>query len=220
MNRPEAVLFDLDGTLADTARDLAFALNEVLQSQGHAPLPFDAIRPWVSKGAPGLIKLGFKISPDASDYEPLRQRLLTVYERNICRQTSLFEPLTECLSWFQEQHIPWGIITNKPGYLTTQLLPKLNLDYPPKVVYSGDTFAVKKPHPEPLLNAAKALQIAPEKCWYVGDDRRDMEAARGANMVAVAALWGYIPDNEDSRLWPSDLAYGTPDAFYQALRQL
>ncbi|WMS87227.1 HAD-IA family hydrolase [Pleionea litopenaei] len=218
--KPKAVLFDLDGTLADTGPDLAFALNELLIAQGRSALSYDTIRPWVSKGAPGLLKLGFSIDESHSDYRPLRERFLTLYQRNICRHTRIFEPLNDFLAEIHRVNICWGIITNKPAFLTDLLLPKLEFHCPPAVVFSGDTFSEKKPHPMPLLEASKQLEIAPEDCFYVGDDERDMIAAKAAGMTAIAALWGYIPEQEDPSKWAFDSAFTSPDAFYNAVKEL
>lgn len=204
MKQPEAVLFDLDGTFADTAQDLAFALNEVLTSQGNERLTFDAIRPYVSKGAPGLIKLGFGLTPDDNHYEVLRQRLLTIYERNICRRTVLFEGIENTISLLESASIPWGIVTNKPEFLTTPLMQQLDMDKRASVVISGDTFEHKKPHPRPLLEACRHISVAPESSWYVGDDKRDIDAAKAANMLSFAALWGYYPSNENPQDWQAD----------------
>jgi phosphoglycolate phosphatase len=201
----KAVLFDLDGTFADTAPDLAFALNEVLASQGKPPLPYDIIRPWVSKGAPGLIKLGFNLTTSDRDYHPLRERFLAVYQRRICKDTRLFPGIAEFIDRLDSLTIPWGIITNKPEFLTTPLLRALQLAHRSHVSYSGDSFIEKKPHPLPLLKAAETIHVNPADCLYIGDDERDMIAARAAGMIPVAALWGYIPQGEDPMSWDADL---------------
>jgi phosphoglycolate phosphatase len=201
----KAVLFDLDGTFADTAPDLAFALNEVLGSQGKPGLPYDTIRPYVSKGAPGLIKLGFGLTAEDADYDPIRERLLAIYQRRICKDTKLFPGIAEFIDALDKQQIPWGIITNKPEFLTTPLMRELKLDTRSHVTYSGDTFDEKKPHPLPLLKAAEAIKQKPEDCLYIGDDERDMIAARAAGMIPVAALWGYIPESEKPENWDADL---------------
>ncbi|MEE4244512.1 MAG: HAD-IA family hydrolase [Kangiellaceae bacterium] len=201
----KAVLFDLDGTLADTAPDLAHALNELLTSQGKSPLPFETIRPYVSKGALGLIKLGFNIDENHQDYPRLRERYLAIYERAIYRDTKLFAGLEQLLNWCENNQIPWGIITNKPENLTRLLLSKMQLSERSSVTFCGDTFEFKKPHPYPLTEAAKSLKVVPEECIYVGDDERDMLAAKAAGITAVAANWGYIPPGDDSANWPADI---------------
>ena len=213
LTQPSAVLFDLDGTLADTAQDLADALNQVLISQGKQPLEFADIRPWVSKGAPGLLKLGFHISPEEPLYELLRERLLNIYQLNICRKTRLFTELDRALITLENNSVPWGIVTNKPAFLTDHLMTKISIPNSPSVVISGDTFEQKKPHPKPLLEAAKSLGLEAQNIWYVGDDRRDMEAATAAQMVPIAALWGYIPTDDDPADWPAEHYSQTSEDF-------
>ncbi len=213
----KAVLFDLDGTFADTAPDLAFALNEVLTEQGKAKLPFDAIRPFVSKGAPGLIKLGFGLTPKDNAYHPVRERLLEIYQNNICKETQLFPGIAEFIDTLDKHQIPWGIITNKPEFLTTPLMHELKLNTRSHVTYSGDTFEEKKPHPLPLLKAAEAINQKPEDCLYIGDDERDVIAARAAGMIPVAALWGYIPESENPEAWDANYNLATSEQLLELL---
>ncbi|NVJ61285.1 MAG: HAD-IA family hydrolase [Gammaproteobacteria bacterium] len=220
LTRPASVLFDLDGTLADTALDLGEALNNLLSSQGKATLAFSDIRPLVSKGAPGLLKLGFDLDPGDPFYEQLRERLLHIYQMNICRKTCLFDGLEKSLTILEQHSIPWGIVTNKPGFLTDYLLTKLKLPNRPSVVVSGDTFEQKKPHPMPLLEAVKKIGVDANKTWYVGDDRRDMEAAKAATMPAIAALWGYIPEDDDPKSWPADYYCKTSESFLKLIESV
>ena len=166
MPQIKAVLFDLDGTLADTAQDLAYALNQVLIEQGQSPLPFETIRPVVSHGGIALIKLGFKLSPEDERFDPLRQRLLSIYENNICQKTVLFPQIQEILNDLTLNEIKWGIVTNKPGWLTYPLLDAMKITPAPETVVCGDTLEQRKPHPAPLLHACKEMNLLPEQCIY------------------------------------------------------
>ncbi len=213
----DAVLFDLDGTFADTALDLGFALNQVLLSQGKASLPLSTIRPFVSKGAPGLIALGFGIDANHPEYETLRTRLLTLYQRRLVKDTQLFSGIAELITRLEAEGTPWGIITNKPDFLTQPLMKQLQLETRASVIFSGDTFAEKKPHPLPLLNAAKTLNLDPSGCVYIGDDERDIIAANAANMYSIAALWGYIVPGENPKNWPAKLSLKHSEELLDAL---
>lgn len=198
-----AVLFDLDGTLLDTAPDLVSALNTVRVEQGREPLPFDLARTQVSHGSSGLIRLGF---PDLSGdpLETLRLRLLEVYSQHLAVGTRLFEGCQQVLDHLAGLDIPWGIVTNKPGFLTQPLLVKLNLQQQAACVVSGDTLPQRKPHPAPLLLAASQLEIAPGHCLYVGDAQRDVQSARAAGMPVLVARYGYLGPADDPQSWEPD----------------
>lgn len=215
--KPKAVLFDLDGTFADTAPDLAYALNTLLQQQGMQSLSYNDIRPYVSKGAPGLIQLGFGISTNDENYESLRQQLLDIYAANLCLHTRLFDGINTIIEYCESQSLPWGIITNKPEFLTTPLVDQLGLSNRAATVISGDTFSERKPHPMPLLEASKAINTAPSDCWYIGDDKRDIDAAKAANMTSIAALWGYFIESDDPQNWEADYYYETAKELAEAL---
>ncbi len=204
MTHLQAVLFDLDGTFADTAPDLVNALNQTLVNRGHQALPYEQVKPYVSKGAPGMIKIAFDLSPGDANYDSVRQEFLDIYLNHICDHTQLFSGIEETLEYLEQNNIHWGIITNKPEFLTKPLMEKLQLNNRAAVIYSGDTFKEKKPHPLPLLKAAETLQVKADNCIYVGDDQRDMLAARAASMYAIAATWGYIPEEEDPAQWDAD----------------
>jgi phosphoglycolate phosphatase len=204
------VLFDLDGTLADTAPDLARVLNELLVEEGRAPLPFEAIRPEVSHGSPGLLRLGFGITSSAPDYARLRERLLALYARDVCRDTRMFPGMREVLAGLKARGLNWGIVTNKPAFLTEPLVEKLALDQAPAAVVSGDTTANRKPHPEPMLLACAQAGSQPGQCLYVGDARRDIEAGRAAGMPTLVALFGYIGDHESPQTWGADRMIESP----------
>lgn len=198
------VLFDLDGTLADTAPDLAFALNSVLKAEGHPVLPLELIRPTVSQGTRSLLKLGFDITPDAPSFEPLRQRLLTIYRSNLTRETRLFPGISELLNEIEQRGMNWGIVTNKPSFLTDPLLDQLNLTHRAACIVSGDTTANSKPHPEPMLFACKQAGSKISQCLFVGDSRCDIEAGEKAGMKTLIALFGYVPAEENLEDWGAD----------------
>lgn len=190
---PQAILFDLDGTLADTAPDLAAAVNQLCISRGLAPTDYELLRPVASAGARGLIGVAFGVTPQDENYSELRDEFLQNYETAIAVKSRLFEGITELLSGLQEKGIAWGIVTNKIAHLTDQLVPKIGLHHAACVI-SGDTTAHPKPHPAPLYEAAKRMNIQARHCWYVGDDLRDIQAGQAAGMTTIAAAWGYCGD--------------------------
>ncbi|HEX8885576.1 MAG TPA: HAD-IA family hydrolase [Noviherbaspirillum sp.] len=188
--QPQAILFDLDGTLADTAPDLAQALNKLRLERGMAPAPYESLRPYASAGARGLIGAGLGLTPEAAEYEALRIAFLNNYEAAIAVHSRLFDGVPELLAQLDRSGIAWGIVTNKAMRFTDPLVPMIGLGHAACVV-SGDTTPHAKPHPAPLLEAAQRLGKAPEHCWYVGDDMRDIQAGRAAGMLTIAAAWGY-----------------------------
>ncbi|HEB94943.1 MAG TPA: HAD family hydrolase [Sedimenticola thiotaurini] len=198
------VLFDLDGTLADTAPDLAYALNQTLLRQGREALPFAAIRPHVSHGGIALIRLGFGIGPEHPEFDTLRQRFLDIYLANLTRETRLFPGMEQVLAWLEQRDIPWGVVTNKPAWLTDPLMRQLGLDRRAAAIVSGDTLERRKPHPDPILYACEAASVAPAQTLYVGDARRDIEAGNRAGTTTLAALFGYIEEQDDPRDWQAD----------------
>ena len=198
------VLFDLDGTLADTAPYLAYALNCVLEEQGCRPLPFDTIRPVVSHGGVALIKLGFGIDEHAPGFPPLRQRLLDIYRDNIARETRLFDGMGTLLTRLEERGINWGVVTNKPGWLTGPLLEALGLKARAATIVSGDTLPERKPHPAPMLLACEQAGSDAAHCLYIGDAERDIEAGRNAGMRTLVALFGYLGETDFPEQWQAD----------------
>lgn len=194
----KAVLFDLDGTFADTAHDLANALNHVRASCNLPPLPLKVLRPQASHGSPGLLKTGMNVTPDAPNYPALRDILLDYYQLNICVHTRLFDGMSELLDELERRDMPWGIITNKPHRFTLPLMQALGYAERAACLISGDSCANAKPHPEPMLKACQIIGVAPEHCLYLGDDLRDMQAANAANMRGIIAGYGYI--GADARL--------------------
>lgn len=195
------ILFDLDGTLLDTAPDLADALNAVLAENQRSPLPFEDIRPMVSHGGVALIKLGFNIDSSDPAFAPLRQRLLDVYRENISRRTQPFPGISKLLDSIEQRGLNWGIVTNKPGWLTEPLLKDLGLFDRAACVVSGDTLEERKPHPAPMLHASELANSRPEHCVYIGDAQRDIEAGNNAGMQTLVALFGYIRKHDDPYSW-------------------
>ena len=204
MTQIRTVLFDLDGTLADTAPDLAFALNQVLREQGCEPLPYKQIRPVVSHGGIALIKLGFGIDEDAPQFDALRQRLLAIYREHIVRDTTLFEGLAAVLETIESRGLNWGVVTNKPAWLTEPLLEGLGLTQRAVTIISGDTLDQRKPHPAPMLLACKQAGSTASQCLYIGDAERDIEAGRNAGMQTLVALFGYIGEGDRPEQWQAD----------------
>jgi phosphoglycolate phosphatase len=203
--RVRAVLFDLDGTFADTAPDLAYALNQTLQAYGEPPLPYVAIRPVASHGGNGLIKLGFRMNPDAPGFDERLRLLLNVYEANLTRRTRLFDGTATLINQLERCGIPWGIVTNKPAWLTDPLLARLGYASRAAIVISGDTCSRRKPHPEPILQACRALHVPAGQTLYVGDARRDIEAGRAAGSLTAVARFGYIAADDDPTTWDADV---------------
>lgn len=200
----QAVLFDLDGTLADTAPDLAYALNQVLAEQGRAPLPYAAIRPEVSHGSQGLLRLGFGLEETDRAYAPLRLRLLDIYQANLARATRLFPGMEQVLTELEARAIAWGVVTNKPAWLTEPLLEALGLRARAACVVSGDTLPQRKPDPVPMLLACRQAGCAAAACLYVGDAQRDVEAGRRAGMTTLVALYGYLGAADRPHDWGAD----------------
>ena len=203
------VLFDLDGTLLDTAPDLIRVLNQVRVEQGKVPVPYEVARTQVSHGSSGLIRLGFP-ELDGEPLEKLRLRLLALYSAQLAIDTALFDGCEAVLQALQERKLAWGIVTNKPGFLTVPLLATLGLDSRAGCVVSGDTLPQRKPHPAPLLLAASQLSLPPETCLYVGDAERDVQSARAAGMPVLVARYGYLGPEDDPDSWQPDAHIDTP----------
>ena len=205
----QAVLFDLDGTLADTAPDLAAALNRLRAEQGLEPLPLEDVRPFASAGARGLVHVGFDAKPGDSEYEALREAFLEFYRERTCVETRLFPGIPELLGELARRQVPWGVVTNKATRFTDRIIESLKLA--PACVVCGDTTPHLKPHPAPLLHAAGLLALAPAQCLYLGDDLRDIQGARAAGMRAVAVDWGYHhPASGGPGTWQADAVISQP----------
>ena len=196
-----SVLFDLDGTLLDTAQDLANALNAVLQNNRQATLPFEQIRPVVSHGGQALIQHGFNIGPDHPEFGTLKKQLLDYYQSHIAEHTTLFPGMDEVLKRIERRGLKWGVVTNKPTWLTEPLLDAMDLSRRAAAVVCGDTLNERKPHPAPLLHACSIIGCKPDSCLYIGDAERDIKAGHQAGMSTLVALFGYLMAEDEPEAW-------------------
>jgi phosphoglycolate phosphatase len=196
-----AVLFDLDGTFADTAPDMARALNLQLERYGRPPLPFERIRPHVSHGGRAMIRIGFGMEPGHADYERLRREYLDIYADHLAVDTVPFPGIPELIQALEARRICWGIVTNKPAWLTDPLMDALGLGARAACIVSGDTVPRPKPHPDPILHACALISRSPRQSWYVGDAQRDITAGLAAGTGTLAALFGYIAEDDDPSSW-------------------
>ena len=211
MSFPALALFDLDGTLLDSAPDFVATLNRMLAERGEPAMPPDALRPHVSKGARAMLAAGFP-RLDVATRDAMIPAFLEVYQQELARHGAPFEGVEALLDAIEAAGCRWGIVTNKPEYLAVQLLPLLGWQRRCAVLVGGDTLPVRKPDPLPLLHAAMQLGLGAEDCVYVGDDERDILAARAAAMPSIAALWGYRLDEDDPATWQADVSAPTPRA--------
>lgn len=213
---PRVLLFDLDGTLVDTAPDLARATNALRAHHGLDALPYPVIRAQVSNGGSALVKLALGLDHDAEGHAEARAFLLEAYGRDVASESRVFSGLEALLEAWSAPPRAWGIVTNKPRAYAAPLLDALALS--PSVLLCADDLPVKKPAPQPLWKAAERLGVAPGECWYIGDHRRDMEAARAAGMAAIAVGYGYLDENDDLDTWPADRWFESPQALVHALQ--
>ncbi|MBL8498628.1 HAD family hydrolase [Nitrosomonas sp. JL21] len=197
----EAILFDFDGTLADTAPDLGHALNRQRIARGLPELPIAEIRPLASAGSRGLLGLGFNIKPGDDQYESMRDEFLDFYTQRLCHDTCLFPGIDELLDQLDARELPWGIVTNKPARFTHPLIKILGLTHRVGCVICGDDIVNTKPHPEPLLTASKKMAINPSHCIYLGDDIRDVQASLAAGMQPIIARYGYLGNGQPPETW-------------------
>jgi phosphoglycolate phosphatase len=209
-HRTRAVLFDLDGTFADTAPDLTLALNLQRRKHGLDDLAVEAVRPYASHGTPGLLKAGFGLTLGDPGFPELRLEYLDLYEAHLCERTTLFPGMEAMLAELDRRGLPWGIVTNKPRRYTDPLMDRLGITARAACIVSGDTTANSKPHPEPMLHAARAVGVAPEDCLYVGDAERDVQAALAAGMRVIVALYGYLADTDRPESWQAHGFIHTP----------
>ena len=201
---PRAVLFDLDGTLVDSAPDLASAANWLREQRGLPPLPYADLRPMVGTGARGMVGVAFGVQPGDADFEGLRDAFLARYEQALLVDSAVFPGIEDTLAALELRATAWGIVTNKAARFAQPLTAGLGLASRTAALICGDTTPFAKPHPEPLLEAARRLGLAPGDCVYVGDDLRDVEAGRAAGMRTVAAAWGYLGRGEAIEAWGAD----------------
>lgn len=210
LNNLKTVIFDLDGTLLDTAPDLAYALNQLRKNYGKDPIPYSVIRPLASTGSPGLLNLAFGITPQDNNYESLRQEFLNLYDQHITLNTCLFPGMEQVLTSIEKQHFSWAVVTNKNTKLSSKLLDYFQLSHRCACLVGGDLVKKLKPAPDSLLLACKMLEVKPEECIYIGDAERDIAAARAINMPNIAALYGYIDTHEQPENWLADFYINDP----------
>lgn len=206
----EAVLFDLDGTLIDSAPDLAGAANDLRQAQGMPPLPFASLRPMVGAGARGMVGVAFGAKPGDAEFESLRDAFLARYEQRMLQQTAVFDAMQPVLQSLETAGVRWGVVTNKASRFTEPIVDGLRLRTRLAALVCGDTTPHSKPHPAPLLEAARQLGIDAAACVYVGDDARDVVAGRAAGMATLAAQWGYLGNGAGIHEWGADAVLGEP----------
>ncbi|UTF60765.1 HAD family hydrolase [Gilvimarinus sp. DA14] len=216
----QAVMFDLDGTLLDTANDLASALNRLRIEKDLEPLDHASIRPSVSNGARALIELGFNEPTGSDNFEALRTRLLELYMLHIADHTQIFAGINELLKWLSEQNIGWGIATNKPALYTEALLKKIEFPSPPGIVICPDHVTHRKPDPESLLLAATHFNCAPNEIIYLGDHKRDIDCGKACGATTIACAYGYIEAHDDPASWQADHLINDSNELPELLPQL
>ncbi len=214
---PGMVLFDLDGTLVDSAPDLAGAGNDMRRHRGLPALPFDRFRPMVGSGARGMVGIALNVTPDDAAFPALRDEFLSRYEARLTRDSRVFDAMLPVLGALEMASIRWGIVTNKIARYTLPLVDALGLASRAAVVICGDSTPHAKPHPAPLLEAARRAGVAATDCIYVGDDLRDVQAGRAAGMRTIAVTWGYLGLGEPVTAWQADLVIDMPEQLLQSL---
>jgi phosphoglycolate phosphatase len=217
MPRVDAVLFDLDGTLVDSAPDLAGAANDLRHARGLPMLPYERLRPMVGAGARGMLAVAFGVDPGDTGYEALRDEFLTRYEQRLLQETAVFVAVQPVLARLELLSLRWGIVTNKALRFAEPLVAGVALRSRAAVLIGGDSTPYSKPHPEPLLEAARRMGVAPERCVYVGDDHRDIVAGRAAGMATLAAGWGYLGQGDAIGAWGADAVIEEPPELLQWL---
>lgn len=212
-----AVLFDLDGTLIDSAPDLGAAADQMRVVRGLPSLPLDAYRALAGSGARGMLEVAFGMTPDHPEFVDMREEFFTNYENCMTQRTFAFDGVTELIQQLNERHLPWGVVTNKSARFTDPLTRSMPLFSTAQAIVSGDTTAHAKPHPEPLFEAARRLGVPPKQCIYVGDDERDIVAGLAASMGTVAAVYGYLGAKADTQAWGAHAEINSPLSLLQLL---
>lgn len=215
----QAVLFDLDGTLIDSAPDLGASVDKMRVDRGLPSLPLARYRPMAGAGARGMIGVAFDLTPEHADYAALREEFFLNYERCLTQRTFAFDGVNELIADLVALNMPWGVVTNKSMRFTDPLTRAMPLFASARVVVSGDTTSHAKPHPEPLFEAARRLDIEPGHCLYVGDDERDIVAGLAAGMGTVAATYGYLGQQSDPAQWGAHAIINFPGALLQLLKK-
>jgi 2-phosphoglycolate phosphatase len=217
MAAPRAILFDLDGTLIDSAPDLGAAADQMRVDRGLPSLPLEGYRHMAGAGARGMLGIAFGMTPEHPEFGVYKEEFFVNYERRMTQLTRAFDGVVDMLQALQERGLPWGIVTNKSSRFTDPLVRQMALLSPAAVVISGDTTPHAKPHPEPLFEAARRLRLEPDQCWYVGDDERDIIAGRAAGMLTCAATYGYLGAVADWQAWGADDAIHHPQGLLKKL---
>jgi 2-phosphoglycolate phosphatase len=217
-NNIAAVLFDLDGTLIDSAPDLGAAADKMRTDRGLESLPLALYRPMAGAGARGMIAIAFGLTPDDARFADLKEEFFRNYESRMTENTSVFDGVAELVEQISQAGLKWGVVTNKSARFTVPLTKAMPLFNTAQTIISGDTTPHAKPHPAPLLEAARQLDLAPERCIYVGDDERDIVAGRAAGMPTVAAAYGYLGKTADTDGWKADATIAAPSALLNLLR--
>lgn len=213
-----AVLFDLDGTLVDSALDLGGAGNDLRERRGLPPLPLEVFRPLTGTGARGMLRVALGTTPEDADFEALKDEYLAIYATRLTRLTRVFDAMAPVLDALDATALPWGIVTNKHSRFAEPVVAGTGLATRSRVLVCGDTTARAKPFPDPLLEAARRLAVDPAHCLYVGDDLRDIQAGQAAGMGTVAAAWGYLGDGEPIEAWGADHLARTPAELLEVLQ--
>jgi phosphoglycolate phosphatase len=206
---PQAIFFDLDGTLIDSAPDLAAAADKLRTDRGLPSIAYERYRPLAGAGARGMLAVAFEMKPEHAQYEAFREEFYVNYENSLTQRTFAFAGVAGLLDAIRAKKMPWGIVTNKSKRFTNPLVAQMPLLAGAAAVISGDSTAHTKPHPEPVLAAARLAGIDPAACWYVGDDKRDIESGRAAGMKTIAANWGYLGEHAVSD-WGADAVAEQP----------
>lgn len=214
--KKHALLLDLDGTLLDTAPDMADTLNKLLVEMNRAPLPFADIRKTVSHGNVRMLQAAFGVE-NVVEGGDLQKRFLNIYRQALAVKTKLFDGFDQVFKRVNELDMQWGVVTNKPGWLTDPLMAELGLNTQAACIVSGDTVAQRKPHPMPMFHAAELIGINPADCLYVGDAERDIQAGRAAGMTTLVALWGYLSESDQPQNWQGDGMVKTPSELMEWL---
>lgn len=217
-HKPQAVLFDLDGTLIDSAPDLGAAADKMRTDRGLPSLPLECYRPLAGMGGRGMLRIALCMESSHSDFLTMREEFFRNYEAAMTERTCAFDGVPELLAQLGQGGVRWGVVTNKSARFTDPLVATMPLFKHCAVAISGDTTAHAKPHPEPVLEAARRIHVAPERCWYVGDDKRDIDAGRAAGMFTVAATWGYLGDHP-WQTWEADAVAHSPAQLMAMLSQ-
>ena len=217
MTTIKAVLFDLDGTLIDSAPDLGAAADQMRVARGMPSLPLDRYRPLAGAGARGMLKIAFGMSPDDAAFIDMREEFFQNYERRLTQATTIFDGVPQLLDQLVQQQLHWGVVTNKSKRFTEPLTQQMPLFATAGAIISGDTTPHSKPHPEPLLEAARRIGVEPQACVYVGDDERDIQAGKAAGMRTVAAVYGYLGEMQSVAHWQADEVISSP---FELLKRL